>query len=111
MLAGMCTSPGVLARGTVGTAPRCPPVEVVGVAIATSHRLRGREARVCVRMLPLESLTIPAILQEGGGQGSPWAAKREGGWSMQQPRARPRRGSRCPPAAVGEPHAPQKPCP
>ena len=43
----MSTSPGVLARGTVGTAPRCPPVEVVGVVIATSHHLKDHEACLC----------------------------------------------------------------
>lgn len=46
-LAGMSTSPVVLARGAVGTAPTCPPVEVVGVVRGTSHRLRDREACLC----------------------------------------------------------------
>lgn len=110
VLAGMCTSPGVLARGTVGTAQGALLLRW-WLWPQQLHIVLGAARPVCVRVLPLESLAVPAILQEGGGQGSPWAAKREGGWSMQQPRARPRRGSRCPRAAVGEPHAPQKPCP
>ena len=110
-LAGMSTSPGVLARRAVGTAPTCPPVEVVGVVRGTSHRLRDREACLCevtaLRVTYHPNDTPGGVVDKA----APWSQSGREAGIHSSPGVQSRERRLEPPHSRGRAHAPLNPCP
>lgn len=110
-LAGMSTSPGVLARRAVGTAPSCPPVGDVGVVRGTPHRLRATRpaSEVTALGVTCHPRDTPGVVV---GKAAPWPQSGGGEAGMySSPGAQSQERQPEPPRSRGRAHAPLSPCP